>query len=445
MEQALTTSTSLSQRLDTSLLQFIDMVTMPAQELNEKIKAEAEKNPVLEIKDNTSSFDAMPQSTDYYRRAGDEANGKEYSDDDAPDWFEKTVSEKEDLREHLLKELGCLELDESVRETAETIISSLDMYGFTGPDPESLVPVREKPYVKDAVKAIQSLEPTGVGAKDWREALMIQIREIEKNSEEVSRYRDIIYRGLDYIKNGEEDKLAKALRIDRKDLDGMIEVIKSLTPFPGLKYTSDYTPYVLPEIQITVKDGVVVLKMLQSGLLDAGIDNTYLELKDELKSRGDRKEKEAGRFLRENISSAENLINVIRLRKESMKKIGLLLVEKQHDFFLYGPMFLKALTMTTAAGILGVNVSTVSKLAQDKYVLTDWGIYPLKFFFSTEVRTEGDELSKTAVIYKIREIIGNNTTGKKLSDQKIADMLESEGIHVARRTVNKYRREIGEN
>ncbi len=445
MEQALTTSTSLSQRLDTSLLQFIDMVTMPAQELNEKIKAEAEKNPVLEIKDNTSSFDAMPQSADYYRRAGDEANGKEYSDDDAPDWFEKTVSEKEDLRDHLLKELGCLELDESVRETAETIISSLDMYGFTGPDPESLVPGREKPYVKDAVKAIQSLEPTGVGARDWREALMLQIREIEKNSEEISRYRDIIYRGLDYIKNGEEDKLAKALRIDRKDLDGMIEVIKSLTPFPGLKYTSDYTPYVLPEIQITVKDGVVVLKMLQSGLIDAGIDNTYLELKDELKTRGDRKEKEAGRFLRENISSAENLINVIRLRKESMKKIGLLLVEKQHDFFLYGPMFLKALTMTTAAGILGVNVSTVSKLAQDKYVLTDWGIYPLKFFFSTEVKTEGDELSKTAVIYKISQIIENNTTGKKLSDQKIADMLESEGIHVARRTVNKYRREIGEN
>ncbi len=446
MEQTLSTSTILSQRLDTSLLQFLDMITMPSQELNERIKAEAEKNPVLEIKDSTSSFEAISSRGGERHTTSDEANSSDYAEDDSSDWFEKTVSEKEDLREHLINELGCLDIDPPVRETAETIISALDMYGFTGPNPELLVPEREKPYVKDAVKVIQTLEPTGVGAKDWREALMLQIREIESNREEVSRYRDIIYRGLDYIKDGEEDKLAKALRIGREDLDEMIKVIKSLTPYPGLKYTSDYTPYVIPEIQITVKEGIVVLKMLSSGLLDAGIDNTYLELKDELKSKDDRKDKEANKFLRENISSAEHLIKIIGLRKETMKKIGMMLVEKQHDFFLYGPMFLKALTMTQAAEILGVNVSTVSKLAQDKYVLTDWGTYPLRFFFSTEVKTSNSEdegeLSKTAVIYKIREIIENDTSGKKLSDQKIADLLEAEGIHVARRTVNKYRREI---
>ena len=446
MEQTLSTSTILSQRLDTSLLQFLDMITMPSQELNERIKAEAEKNPVLEIKDSTSSFEAISSRGGERRTSSDEANSSDYSEDDPSDWFEKTVSEKEDLREHLINELGCLDIDPPVRETAETIISALDMYGFTGPNPELLVPEREKPYVKDAVKVIQTLEPTGVGAKDWREALMLQIREIESNREEVSRYRDIIYHGLDYIKDGEEDRLAKALRIGREDLGEMIKVIKSLTPYPGLKYTSDYTPYVIPEIQITVKDGIVVLKMLSSGLLDAGIDNTYLELKDELKSKDDRKDKEANKFLRENISSAEHLIKIIRLRKETMKKIGMMLVEKQHDFFLYGPMFLKALTMTQAAEILGVNVSTVSKLAQDKYVLTDWGTYPLRFFFSTEVKTSNSEdegeLSKTAVIYKIREILENDTSGKKLSDQKIADLLEEEGIHVARRTVNKYRREI---
>ncbi len=446
MEQTLSTSTVLAQRLDTSLLQFLDMITMPATELNERIKAEAEKNPVLEIKDNTSSFEAISSRPEYVRSANDEANVRDYSDDDTSDWFEKTVSEKEDLREHLTRELGCIELSSAVRETAETIISCLDMYGFTGPFPELLVPEKEKPYVKDAIKAIQTLEPTGVGAKDWKEALMLQIKEIENDKEEVSRYHDIIYHGLDYIKNGEEDRLAKALRIGREDLDEMIKVIKSLTPFPGLKYTSDYTPYVIPEIQITVKEGTVILRILSSGLLDAGIDNTYLELKNELKAKDDRKDREANKFLKENINSAEHLIKIISLRKETMKKIGQMLVEKQHDFFIYGPMFLKALTMTQAAQILGVNVSTVSKLAQDKYVLTDWGTYPLRFFFSTEVKTSnsetGDELSKTAVIYKIREILKKNTSSKKLSDQKIADMLEEEGIHVARRTVNKYRKEI---
>lgn len=323
------------------------------------------------------------------------------------------------------------------------IISSLDQSGFTGPECENLVPEKYRKYVKDAVKAIQSLEPTGVGAKDWREALMLQIKEIEKDRAEVSRYHDIIYRGLDYIKNGEEDKLARAMKIGREDLDEMIKVIKSLTPFPGLKYTSSYTQYIIPEITVTVKDGTILLDTHSSDLIDVGIDESYLTLKNEIKEKGDKKDKEAGKFLRENIQSAENLIKEVNIRKSTMEKLGLLLVEKEKDFFLYGPMYLKALTMTAAALIMGVNVSTVSKLAQAKYVLTPWGTFPLRFFFSTEVKTsESDSpLSKTAVIYKIKEIIDSNSSGKKLSDQKIADELGKEGIIVARRTVNKYRRE----
>ncbi len=434
----------MSQRLDTQLIQLMDIITMPTEELNEKIKREAEKNPVLDIREKTPSFEALEKKT-YTPRASmnDEANGRDYEDDGKSDWFEKTVSEKEDLREHLIKELGLLDLDEKVRETAEMIISGLDQSGFTGPEPESLVSDEYKDYVKDAVKVVKSLEPTGVGAKDWREALMLQIKEIEKDRAEISRYHDIIYRGLDYIQNGEEDKLAKAMKIGREDLDEMIRVIKSLTPFPGLKYTSSYTQYIVPEITVSVKNGTIFLDTHSSDLLDVEIDESYLALKNEIKEKSDRKDKEAGKFLRENIQSAENLIKEINMRKSTMEKLGLLLVEKERDFFLYGPMYLKALTMTVAAGIMGVNVSTVSKLAQAKYVLTPWGTFPLRFFFSTEVKTnESDSLlSKTAVIYKIKEIIASNTSGKKLSDQKIADELEKEGIIVARRTVNKYRRE----
>ncbi len=434
----------MSQRLDTQLLQLVDIITMPTEELNEKIKKEAEKNPVLDIKEKTPSFEALENKTyTPQRRMSDEANGRDYDDDSSNDWFEKTVSEKEDLREHLTKELGLLDLDKKTRETAEMIISGLDQSGFTGPNPEALVPEEYKPYVKDAVKVVQSLEPTGVGAKDWREALMLQIKEIEKDRAEVSRYHDIIYRGLDYIKNGEEDKLARAMKIGREDLDEMIKVIKSLTPFPGLKYTSSYTQYIVPEITVTVKDGTILLDTHSSDLLDVDIDESYLALKNEIKEKGDKKDKDAGKFLRENIQSAENLIKVINMRKSTMEKLGLLLVEKERDFFLYGPMYLKALTMTNAAEIMGVNVSTVSKLAQAKYVLTPWGTFPLRFFFSTEVKTnESDSpLSKTAVIYKIKEIIENNSSGKKLSDEKIREELEKEGIIVARRTVNKYRRE----
>ena len=447
MTQSLTTATVQTQRQETSLIQFLDMMTMPLEELNEKIKAEAEKNPVIELRETDSSYEEIAS-----RASGrtpvmhDEANTPFFAsdDDDKSDWFEKAVSEKENLTEHLIKELGCLELDDNVRATAETIISGLDEYGFTGPEPESLVPESEKPYVKDAVKAVQSLEPTGVGAKDWTEALMLQIREIEKDRDERQRYRDIIYRGLEYIQRGDEDRLAKALKIGREDLDAMLDVLKSLTPFPGLKYTSSYTPYTFPELSITAVDGTVVLRLLSGGLVDVEINEDYIELGEKLKSGKGEKEKEAEKYIRRNVSSAENLKKLLSLRKQTLEKIGRLLVEKERDFFLYGPMHLSALTMTKAAEELGISVSTVSKMAQEKYVITDWGTLPLRFFFSTEVKSDSEsEVSKTAVIYRIKEIIENNTSGKKLSDQKIADMLAREGLQVARRTVNKYRSQIG--
>ena len=445
MTQSLTTATVQTQRQETSLIQFLDMMTMPLEELNEKIKAEAEKNPVIELRETDSSYEEIAS-----RASGrtpvmhDEANTPFFAsdDDDKSDWFEKAVSEKENLTEHLIKELGCLELDDNVRATAETIISGLDEYGFTGPEPESLVPESEKPYVKDAVKAVQSLEPTGVGAKDWKEALMLQIREIEKDRSEVARYRDIIYKGLEYIQRGEEDRLARALRIGREDLDAMISVIKTLTPFPGLKYTSSYTSYAVPEIEILVRDGEIVIRMLSSGLLGIEIDPDLVKLKDELGDSRDREDRDARKFLRENITSAENLMKLIEMRKTTMEKLAVLLAKRQREFFFHGPLSLKALTMTETAEELGVNVSTISKMGKDKYILTPWGTYPLRFFFSTEVKSSVDEdVSKTAVILKIKEMIENNR-GKKLSDQKIADALEEEGIHVARRTVNKYRKEI---
>ena len=422
------------------------MMTMPLEELNERIKAEAEKNPVIELRENDSSYEEIASRVSSRTPAlNDEANTHFFTsdDDDKSDWFEKAVSEKENLTEHLMKELGCLELDENVKATAETIISALDEYGFTGPEPENLVPESEKPYVKDALKAIQSLEPTGVGAEDWKGALMLQIKEIEKDRSEIRRYRDIIYKGLEYIQRGEEDKLARALRIGREDLDAMISVIRTLTPFPGLKYTSSYTSYAVPEIEILVRDGEIVIHMLSSGLLSIEIDPDLVKMKDELGGRNDKGDRDARKFLRENITSAENLVKLIDMRRTTMEKLAVLLAKRQREFFFHGPLYLKALTMTETAEELGVSVSTISKMGRDKYILTPWGTYPLRFFFSTEVKSSVDEdVSKTAVILKIRQMIESNK-GKKLSDQKIADALEEEGIHVARRTVNKYRKEIG--
>ena len=444
MAQNIALSMSQTQRMDASQMQVLEIVTLPLEELSDKIKKEAEKNPVINISEGERSYeDISSRSYSSSPSYSDEANSSDYSDDGENDWFEKTVTEKESLTEHLMNQLGCIPLTPPVKKAAEIIISSLDPHGFTGPDPSSLLPDSLKEYTKEAVEAIETMEPTGVGAKDWRGAIMLKIKEIEKNPEEISRYRDIIYHGLDYIKENRLDALAKALRIGRADLDEMLEVIKTLTPYPGLKYSSDYTHYSIPELSFHNVDGVIHMKVLRGNLPALEIDTSYIELRDQLKKDKSEKGKEAAKYLGENISSAQNLVKMLSFRYSSLEKIGMVLSERQRDFFLFGPMFLKGLTMTETAEIMGVNVSTVSKMAALKYVDTDWGIYPLRFFFSTEVKKDdGGDLSKNSVKLMIEKIINENTGKKALSDQKIADALEKEGIKIARRTVAKYRAEM---
>lgn len=443
MNQNLYVEQSQRQILDTALLQLIDIITMPTEELRERIKDEALKNPAIELKERESYIDDYSNKNRVSTFTHDEANSSYYKDESENSWFERTISEKESLTEHLMKQLGCLNIDNNTKEAAETIISCLDEYGFTGPDPERLLPERQKKYLSSALSALKSLEPTGVGAEDWREALLIQIKEIEKNKDEIRRYKDIIYRGLDYIKDNKLDQLAKALKIGREDLDAMLSVIKTLTPFPGLKYNTTYTSFVLPELSFHVVDDTLVMKLINNNLPIVKVDNSYKEMREELKKTKNEKEKEAGKYLSKNIKSAQNLISMLEMRENTLLKLGTLLSKKQKDFFFYGPLFLKPLTMTECAEELGVNVSTISKLAQEKYVETDWGNMPLRYFFSSEVKSNnGEDLSKNAVKERIREIIEKNTSGKALSDQKISDKLKEEGITLARRTVAKYRNEM---
>lgn len=425
-------------------IQALEIITLPTEELGEKIRKEAENNPVINLKEGDASYEAYSARYANHAVSNDEANSADYGDgEDSSSWFERVVTEKESLEEHLLNELGCLELNDNIRRVAETLISSLDPHGFTGPDPSVWVPEKDKTYVEDAVKAIQQLEPTGVGAKDWKGAIMLQIREIEHDKAEIARYKDIIYKGLDYIREGRLDQLAKALKISRTDLDNMLSVIRSLTPFPGLKYSSDYTNYALPELSFKVKEGRILMKVLRGGLPEIEVDDSYREMKEALKADKSAKGKEASRYLSENLSSADTLANLLKLRETTLEKIGTVLAERQADFFLYGPMFMKGLTMTETAELIGVNVSTVSKIAQAKFVDTDWGIFPLRYFFSAEIKKEdGDDLSRNSVKLMIQKLVNENTSGKALSDQKISDALAEMGIKVARRTVAKYRSEM---
>lgn len=430
-------------RLNLKLIQTMDTIAMSTEELKEKIKSEAETNPTMIVKEAAPSLNVF---SDQYRISTDKRESYSDSNDfqeseDAPNWIEGTVRSKESLTDHLLNQLGFLNLDEDIEKSAEIIITSLDRNGFTGADPEKLLPPTLTQYFEQAMEIVQSLDPVGVGAKDWKDSLMLQLKASNVGDGELKLFHKLIYKELENIKSGKMEVIAKDLRTDVEDVHSMLALIRTLTPFPGLMYSTEYESYIIPELSIKKEDGVLRLRVDRNALPSVEIDPIYKEMQKELKGR--KENKDASRYLQEQLQSAENLINQLEIRSSTLERTGAVLMEKQHDFFLYGPLFLKGMTMREVADEIGVHEATISRIASAKYIDTDFGIYPIRYLFSSSTRSDdGEDLSKNAIKEMIRSMIEQNTSAKALSDQKLSDMLAEKGIKIARRTVAKYRKEL---
>ena len=396
ISQGLDLSLKQELKINAQLLQTMETLSLSTEELREKIKKEAETNPAIIIHENTASYDTLASQyrmkTDRRENFADDAPF--FSDDkEESNWIEGMVSKRETLQEHLLSELGMMQMDDDTRRATETLITSLDRNGFLPAEPLFLLKKEEQPYAEKATEILQSMEPEGVGARNWRESLIIQAR-------------------LKGMKGAE------------------LELFKS---------------FVVSELEKMKKDdnGHLRLKLNKNALPLVEIDSTYTDMAAEFKDDKTEEGKAAEKFIKEKLNSASNLINQLEMRASTLEKTGAVLMEKQKDFFLIGPKYMKGLTMQEAAAEVGVHEATISRIAASKYIDTDFGIYPIRMLFSNKVESaSGENYSKNAVKEIISEIINTNTTGKPLSDQKISDILAKRGIKAARRTVSKYRHEL---
>ncbi len=443
--QSMTLTQKQDMRMNVQLLQTMDIIALSTEELKEKIKKEAETNPTMVVKEATPSFNAL---SNIYRQSTEKSESYSDSDysteqDERPNWIEGTISQKESLTEHLLNQLGVLNIEDGVKKAAETLITSLDRYGFTGEMPEELLSEDERPYFEDAIKVVQSLDPVGIGAIDWKDSLMIQIKAEGAIDSELKMFHKLIYNEMDNIKSGKISDVAKDLKTDKEDVESMLELIRTLTPFPGLEYSTDYETYITPELSIKKVDGKLKMTLNRDALPSVEVDPTYSQMQQDLKGNNNKEEKEASQYLKEKLQSAQNLINQLEIRASTLERTGAVLMEKQKDFFLSGPLYLKGLTMKEVADEVGVHEATISRVASSKYIDTDFGIFHIRYLFSSKTRNdEGEDVSKNAIKEMIRQIIEGNTSAKALSDQKIATALEEKGIKIARRTVAKYRKEL---
>ena len=448
MQQGLGLQIAAKQQLkiSTQLVATMETLAASTEELREKIKNEAEKNPVLKITERTPSYSDF--SDRYIASSGKRDNysdSEPYDPDDSRhNWIEGVVTRSESLEEHLMKQLGETDIDERTREAAEILITSLDKNGFFLSSPLLILPERLWDRKDAALSILHTMDPSGIGAMDWRESLILQAKYKGLKGKELEIFSDLVFDELESLRQGKIAIIAKRLKTDEGEIIALSDFLKTLTPFPGREYSSDWDQYAIPEISIRKEeDGKLRLRITQDALPSVELDPEYTEMLSELKKSGNGDDKEASRFLKEQVASAESLISQLEARTTALEKLGALLMDKQRDFFLYGPLHLKGLTMKEAAEIIGVHEATVSRIASSKYIDTDWGIYPIRSLFSSSVESsDGQNISKNAVKEMIKKIIEENTAGKALSDQKISDILKEQGITAARRTVSKYRKEL---
>ncbi|MCR5760461.1 MAG: RNA polymerase factor sigma-54 [Sphaerochaetaceae bacterium] len=455
MEINLSQSLKQEQILSPQMLQSLALLTLPVQELKTHIQEEIEKNPALEIPEG--EFEAPPVAKNALNSTEDETlnapdaapyelSSFSYTDYEASDrkqeMLENTSVFGESLNEHLLSQLGETNTNDTVAEISEMLIGNLDENGFFILPLDKLF--EEKAYrqedIDSALSLVQSFDPYGICASDFRESLVIQARASGMDEEDLKIFTDLVYNYLEKLNSGKTAEVAHALKISEEDLQTFYSILKSFTPYPGRNYSRVAETYVVPEFSIRNRGGRLVLTLNRDSMPDLEISDSFVKLADSLS--GD-EAKEASRYISTSVSEAKLLIKQVQLRYQTIYKAAIALMEAQHDFFTDGPRYLKTLSLKEIGDKIGVHETTMSRLSQSKWVETDWGLFPLKYFFSQGVATDsGESVSRNAVKDMIAEIIAENP---KLSDQKISDRLKEKGISCARRTVSKYRSELNIN
>ena len=451
LSQGLELSQKQTLRLSTRMLQSLELMMLPVAELRQRIENELLENPTLVAQDRDP---ASVSYEEYSRGQLQRENMKEdYSDSSAYGsdlsdshnaWLEGTLSEKETLEDHLMWQLGCSECSEGTRQTAALIISALDESGFLSRPVDEIVDEAHREYVDEALALVHTFDPVGIAAADFRDSLMIQARAYGLDDDELKILHDLVYDELERLKAGRYDEVAKRLSITRDDLDDLYAFLKTLTPYPASAFGSSQERYIVPDVSIKVEDGRLVTRLNDEAIPLLSLDTGYQQMEKDLSAGGTKQDKEAARYLKKELQSAQELIRQIDMRNSTLEKVAQVLALKQKAFFLFGPGSLKPLTLKDVAVEIGVHEATVSRVTSGKYADTDWGIIPLKSLFSSAVRTTGgqEDMSKEAVKEMVRRIIQDNDTGRPLSDQKISDILKARGVSCARRTVNKYRKEL---
>ncbi len=451
----------LKQTLAPQLIQSLRLLQMPALQLEQTLRTELVTNPLLEELD---SFDDVPEKPDDYESPAPEApvaekpketvDWEEYlGDDDNSGYkvrdlsgngdeessFESYTTKAPSLYEHLKEQLSCLKLHEDDHLIAEYVIGNISPDGYLTISPAEMaaeLSVSEA-HIVPVLEQIQRFDPTGVGARDLRESLLIQLK--DRGQERTLAWR-IVHEYLGELEKKSITQLAKMLDVQPERMQKALETIRTLSPTPAAGRFDQGAMAVVPDLIVDRFGEEYLVFHNDKNIPRLRINGAY---KDLIK-RGGSATEDTKNYVRQKLEQARWLLNAINQRRGTMVRVMESIVEEQKEFFEKGPAFLKPLIMEDIARKVNMNVATISRVSNGKYVQTPLGVYEIKYFFNTGIaREDGDDLSKRTVKQRIEDIIKDEDGDLPFSDQEIYKRLATEGIKLARRTVTKYREELG--
>lgn len=469
---------NLSQQLKLGLkltpqqVQYLKLLQLPNLVLEQRIKTELELNPLLETTEETEESVEQPEPEEAATDGAEEekVDGKSddsysledyinddlagykspetYSNRDEDEEYERPLVATIPMSERLLSQLRLQNDDETDFLIAEEIIGNVDEDGYLRRDLSLIVQDLNLSFgleismerAEQVLKRTQLLEPPGIGARNLQECLVAQVKagKFEPTLRELAL--KIVEQQFDDLKLKRFDNLANSLHVGMETLKKVVELIQHLNPKPGEGEFSAQENYVTPDFLVEKDNGEFIVTLNDRNLPSLRINNAY---RDMVAPKGKKTSKEAKDFIKQKFEAAKWFIASIHQRRETLLKVMKAIVEKQRQWFEEGEI-LRPMIYKDIAEQVGVDISTISRVVNSKYAQTEFGVYSLKEFFTSGLETEsGEDVSNRMIKQRIRDIIAVEDPQKPLNDDKIAAMLAAEGVRIARRTVAKYREQLG--
>ena len=468
---------SLQQKMAPQLIQSLQLLQMSTLELELEIKQQLELNPLLEdnieldeeqeepeeaLDEGLKEEEELPEDMeevnwealldDQFDQGSYNSERTEYD----PNWEvdrepqENRITTMPPMMQRLYEQLSLSDLREGEREIGEFIIGSLNDRGYLGCSAEEIAEILEISVeeVERVLTLIQSFEPPGIGARDLRECLLIQLQQHE------GAYREqallIVRQYMEDLTKRRFTRITRALGISQEDLKATLELIQNLQPYPGSPSSSDYADlltldmeviYITPDLLVEKIGDEWVVSLTDGTLPSLRINATYSKLLKDSRRNG---KDEVQSYVSKKLNDARWLINAIHQRRTTMLKVANYIVRAQMGFFEEGPAHLRPMVLQDVADAVEMHVSTISRVSNGKYMQTPHGVFELKYFFDSRVSTDdGEDVSARSVKERISRMVSDEKKESPLSDKEIGDVLSEEGLQIARRTVAKYRDQLG--